>query len=103
MAVVRNMRLPQTMGDECPRPAIGVFHLMFFPGPQVAGRFFSLEIPCPEGPRHCGQLPLAPAAVFKVATATTAITRLMPTRLMSFILSASFGSLILVSARPRAI
>src|SRR5690348_11355496 len=56
IGVVRNSRLPQTMGDECPRPAIGVFHLMFLVGDHSSGRFFSSETPWPRGPRHCGQL-----------------------------------------------
>src|SRR6185369_172861 len=56
-AVVRKIRLPQTMGDECDRPSIGVFHLMFFVGLHSDGRFFSLEMPEPSGPRHCGQFP----------------------------------------------
>src|SRR5678816_2672442 len=54
-AVVTNTRLPQTIGDECPRPGIAAFHLMFEVGVHVAGRFFSVEIPEPSGPRHCGQ------------------------------------------------
>src|SRR6185503_7102781 len=56
-AVVRKIRLPQTMGDECDRPSIGVFHLMFFVGLHSDGRFFSFEMPEPSGPRHCGQFP----------------------------------------------
>src|SRR5687767_4879511 len=63
MAVVRKMRLPQTIGDEWLRPAIGVFHLMFWFGLQVAGRFFSVETPAPAGPRHCGQLAALTASV----------------------------------------
>src|SRR5215213_876429 len=59
IAVVRNTRLPQTIGDECERPSIGVFHLMFFVGVHSDGRFFSFEIPEPSGPRHCGQFPAA--------------------------------------------
>src|SRR5215213_2449627 len=58
-AVVTNTRLPQTIGDECARPSIEVFHLMFFVGLHSAGRFFSFEMPEPSGPRHCGQLPAA--------------------------------------------
>src|SRR3954451_8219611 len=46
---------------------MGVFHLMFFVGLQSEGRFFSLETPNPDGPRHCGQfVPLAPAAAAKI-------------------------------------
>src|ERR1041385_6320471 len=54
-AVVTKIRLPQTIGDECPRPGRAVFHFMFFAAVHSEGRFFSSEIPCPEGPRHCGQ------------------------------------------------
>src|SRR5688572_18518684 len=56
IAVVRNNLLPQTIGDEWPRPEIGVFHLMFLVGLHSSGRFFSSETPWPRGPRHCGQL-----------------------------------------------
>src|SRR5678816_2865464 len=62
-AVVTNTRLPQTIGDECPRPGIAAFHLMFEVGVHVAGRFFSVEIPEPSGPRHCGQFAADPAVV----------------------------------------
>src|SRR5690349_11223521 len=55
-AVVRKSLLPQTIGDECPRPAIAVFHLMFLVELHSRGRFFSSETPWPRGPRHCGQL-----------------------------------------------
>src|SRR6185295_13809520 len=57
MAVVKKILLPQTIGEECPRPSIAAFHLMFFVGLHSAGRFFSFDVPWPEGPRHCGQLP----------------------------------------------
>src|SRR5687767_4939309 len=56
MAVVRKTLLLQTIGDECPRPGIAAFHLMFFVGVHSSGRFFSSETPWPRGPRHCGQL-----------------------------------------------
>src|SRR6185369_9719057 len=78
-AVVRKTRLPQTIGDECERPSMAVFHLMFLVGLHSDGRFFSFEIPVPSGPRHCGQFPadavvakeLRPAAV-KVIPAISA-------------------------------
>src|SRR5204862_4297320 len=57
IAVVRNTLFPQTIGDECDRPSIAVFHLIFLVGLHSDGRFFSLEIPEPSGPRHCGQFP----------------------------------------------
>src|SRR5215510_5522899 len=68
-AVVRNTLLPHTIGDECERPSIGVFHLMFVVGVHTDGRFFSSEIPEPSGPRHCGQFP---AAAFSEKTLTPA-------------------------------
>src|SRR5687768_16842464 len=46
----------QTMGDEWPRPAMGVFHLMFFVALHSSGSPVSVETPCPSGPRHWGQL-----------------------------------------------
>src|ERR1051325_8622762 len=70
-AVVRKMRLPQTIGDECERPSIGVFHLMFFVGLHSDGRFFSFEIPEPSGPRHCGQLPADALLANEPTPATT--------------------------------
>ena len=71
-AVVRKSWLPQTIGDECPRPSIGVFHLMFWSGLHSDGRFFSFEIPEPSGPRHCGQFP---ADAFRRESATGADKR----------------------------
>src|SRR5918911_2136925 len=41
---------------------MGVFHLIFFVLLHSVGRFFSGEMPCPSGPRHCGQLEPAAAA-----------------------------------------
>src|ERR1051325_9193450 len=70
-AVVRKMRLPQTIGDECERPSIGAFHLMFFVGLHSDGRFFSFEIPEPSGPRHCGQLPADALLANEPTPATT--------------------------------
>ena len=42
--------------------------LMFLVGLHSEGRFFSLEIPEPSGPRHCGQFP---ADVFAAETDET--------------------------------
>src|SRR5687768_2897005 len=50
VAVVRKTLLLQTIGDECPRPGIAAFHLMFFVGVHSSGRFFSSETPWPRGP-----------------------------------------------------
>src|SRR5690349_3182285 len=69
IAVVKKILLPQTIGDECPRPSMGVFHLMFFAGFHSTGRFVSVETPEPSGPRHCGQF--AAVAAPEIATNTT--------------------------------
>src|SRR5688572_11156189 len=55
MAVVRKIRSPQTIGEECPRPSIGVFHFTFIVALQSVGNPFSVETPWPSGPRHCAQ------------------------------------------------
>src|SRR6185295_9617878 len=93
MAVVRKILFPQTIGDEWPRPAIAVFHLIFIVGLHCVGRSFSSDVPWPDGPRHCGHFapPAAPAdsitnRVEKVAT-TIAILR----REKSFILTVLWG------------
>src|SRR6185295_12616572 len=91
IAVVRKILLPQTIGDECPRPAIGVFHLIFFVALHSVGRFFSSEVPCPDGPRHCGQLAL-PAAAAELTTNKVekiATTNAIPMRPLSFIFVSS--------------
>src|SRR5262245_30022137 len=62
IAVVRKILFPQTTGEECPRPAIGVFHLMFLLAFHSAGRLVSVDTPLPPGPRHWGQL-AAPVVV----------------------------------------
>src|ERR1041384_4556838 len=74
IAVVRNTLCPQTIGDECERPSIAVFHLMFLVGLHSDGRFFSLEIPEPSGPRHCGQFPAAALLANEPRPATTKAT-----------------------------
>src|SRR5689334_3981342 len=71
IAVVRKILFPQTIGEEWPRPAIGVFHLMFLVAVHSVGRFFSVETPCPPGPRHCGQFE---AAELPAIEATAIIT-----------------------------
>ena len=68
MAVVRNTWLPQTMGEECPRPGSGVFQAMFFVGAQSEGSSSSDEMPWLSGPRHCGQL-----AACRLVASTTAV------------------------------
>src|ERR1051325_1032412 len=69
-AVVRNTLFSQTIGDECERPSIAVFHLMFLFGPHSDGRFFSVEIPEPSGPLHCGQFPADTLPATKLRPAT---------------------------------
>src|SRR5262249_59124356 len=61
MSVVRKILFPQTIGCEWPRPAIGVFHLMFLSMPHSVGTLVSEETPVPSGPRHCDTL-IAPGA-----------------------------------------
>src|ERR1041384_6490426 len=68
-AVVRNTLFSQTIGEECERPSIAVFHLMFLVGDHSDGRFFSFEIPEPSGPLHCGQFPADTCSVKKLRPA----------------------------------
>src|SRR5258705_9891902 len=84
IAVVTKIRLPQTMGEECPRPSIGVFHFMFFVPFHSVGKFFSAETPCPEGPRHCGQLAAPADEVRSRIVEVTQITSAMLMRTKSF-------------------
>src|SRR5687768_7902102 len=58
--VVTKTLSPHTTGDECARPGIGVFHLMF-DASQLTGKPASLETPVPPGPRHPGQFSAADA------------------------------------------
>jgi hypothetical protein len=44
--------------------------LMFLVGVHSDGRFFSVEIPDPSGPRHCGQFPAAAVAEKTLKPAT---------------------------------
>src|SRR5262245_4607026 len=74
MAVVRKMRSPQTMGEECPRPSIVAFHFTFLVALHSVGNPVSFEIPCPSGPRHCGQL--APDSGTETASVSGGETRL---------------------------
>src|SRR6185436_3009228 len=69
-AVVRKIFLPQTIGDEWPRPSSGVFHFTFLVALHSLGNPVSVETPCPSGPRHCGQFPVVdfPKAEFAEAT-----------------------------------
>src|SRR5260370_2894936 len=67
MEVVRNILLPQIIGEECPLPGIGVFHCTFLAPVHSVGRPFSSDIPWLPGPRHWGQL--APAVGVDPASA----------------------------------
>src|SRR4029453_9536911 len=67
---VRKILLPHMIGDECPRPGIAVLHWTFFVWLHSSGRFFSIEMPLPPGPRHCGQLVSSPADVTSAASET---------------------------------
>src|SRR5262249_54441500 len=56
VAWVRNTFSPQTIGVELPVSGSGIFHFTFSVADHLTGRFFSVEKPCPVGPRHPGQL-----------------------------------------------
>ena len=55
-ALVKNTRLPQTTGLECPRPGTGVFQTMCSVSLQLRGALESRLTPLDCGPRHQGQL-----------------------------------------------
>src|SRR5437899_8888145 len=81
------------MGEEWPRPAIGVFDLMFLVALHSVGRFFSVEIPCPPGPRHCGQFGAGELPAVELRSMTVErqqMTTAMLIRLNSFMLPISF-------------
>jgi hypothetical protein len=61
-------RFPLTMGDDTPRPAIGVFQATFSVALHRIGSPVSLVVPVPFGPRQCGQS--AAAIVVPAATAS---------------------------------
>src|SRR4029077_10675621 len=54
MSVVRNMRLPQTTGDEWPRPGTSTFHATPRSALHEDGRVRNVETPL-AGPRQPGQ------------------------------------------------
>src|SRR5262245_66321400 len=56
VAWVRNTFSPQTIGVELPVSGSATFHFTFSVADHLTGRFFSVEKPCPVGPRHPGQL-----------------------------------------------
>src|SRR5215813_10643842 len=55
VAVVSQIRSPWTTGDDQPRPGIGTFQRILEVSLQLSGRPCSSEVPCPVGPRNCGQ------------------------------------------------
>src|SRR5882724_4028553 len=55
MAVVRNTRSPQTIGEDQPRPGISTFHATFSVADQWSGKFVLVATPRAPGPRNCGQ------------------------------------------------
>src|SRR5258708_39522860 len=87
IAVVRKMRLPHTIGDECPRPGIGVFHATFLAVLHSVGRFLSSATPELCGPRHCGQLTVVGAST----ESSTSGVRTMTTG-SSFLISPQYHS-----------
>src|SRR4051812_24192721 len=55
---------PHTTGDDHALPSTGVFHATFSVSLQLTGKPLAPSaIPCPPGPRNCGQLPPAAAVV----------------------------------------
>src|SRR5687768_1717541 len=96
-AVVTKILLPQTIGDECARPSIAVFHLIFLVGLHSEGRFFSLEMPEPSGPLHCGQFPAAALSARKLRPAHANESAMVKVRAIRFTVSLSF---LVFSAQP---
>src|ERR1043165_3322408 len=99
-AVVRNTRLPHTIGEECERPSIAIFHLMFFVGVHSVGRFFSFEMPEPSGPRHCGQFPAAAFSVMKPSPVTANATPTISVNAIRFTVVISFFVSFLFYSKP---
>src|SRR4030095_10487973 len=67
-ACVTKTRSPQTIGEELPRSGNSAFHRTFSVALHCNGRFSSVEIPVPVGPRQPGQF----VALSVVATESTA-------------------------------
>src|SRR5262245_9098715 len=70
--VVRKIRLPETIGDEWPRPGIAIFQRTFLESLHSSGRSFSAEIAAAPGPRHCGQSPARAKATRRQESARSA-------------------------------
>src|SRR4030095_2945566 len=91
IAVVRKMRFPKTIGDECPRPGIAAFHLILLKLFQLVCRFCRAEPPWREGPLHWGQPGPANAPALFVTTSANRKrhTTDMNVRTIFFILNSS--------------
>src|ERR1019366_8135833 len=61
----RKIRLPHTTGAACDFSGSAIFHLTFCLSLQVVGRFFSVDLPSPLGPRQPGQLSAAARVAMK--------------------------------------
>src|SRR5215471_17583554 len=55
IALVTKIWLPQTIGDDQPRPGTSAFHATLIVVDQVVGSVSIAEIARPAGPRNCGQ------------------------------------------------
>jgi len=60
-AVVNQILSDWITGEDQPSPGMAVFHAIFFDSLQKIGRPFSLECPCPSGPRNSGQSSASPS------------------------------------------
>src|SRR5581483_9295043 len=88
--VVSQICLPQTTGDDHPRPWIGVFQATFFVSLHSRGRPVASACPSPLGPRNSAQFSLG--AELQERPASTAV-------IQSFMSALSIGSALLYGAR----
>ena len=51
------MRPAAMTGDDHPLPGIGVFHPTLLVALKRIGTPVAVDVPCPVGPRNCGQIP----------------------------------------------
>ena len=75
-AVVSQICLSQTTGDEWPRSWIAVFQRTFFVSLQVRGRSACWQAPLAAGPRNCGQGSSAATAAVQESRSAKAIVRM---------------------------
>src|SRR5687767_14656915 len=75
---VKKIRSPHTTGDDHPSAGTGVFHATFSVADHLVGRFVSVEIPCPFGPRNRGQFSACEC------NATSAVTRIAVSKRLIF-------------------